>query len=134
LKTSRGIIGVVQLLNRADGRPFSRADLQLLETIALHAAAVIEGARLLERERESNTLVGRSSLTEEFSGPLESLGRCLEDLFEAASQGNPNLLPTIEKAMERLESLRRLSRQLSRALPDQSSPSPSPGSTERTRS
>jgi len=135
LKTSRGIIGVVQLLNRADGRQFSRADLHLLEAIALHAAAVIEGARLLERERQFNTVVTQSNLSEEFSGPLESLGCHLDDLFEAASQSNPNLVPTIEKAMERFESLRRLLRHLSRALPDQSSPtSPSPGSTRPTRS
>ncbi|MGH7371671.1 MAG: GAF domain-containing protein, partial [Candidatus Methylomirabilales bacterium] len=117
LKTSRGIIGVVQLLNRTDGRQFSRADLHLLEAIALHAAAVIEGARLLERERQFNTVVTQSNLSEEFSGPLESLGCHLEDLLEAASQSNPNLVPTIEKAMEQLETLRRLARQLSRALP-----------------
>ena len=126
LKTSRGIIGVVELLNRADGRPFSRADLQLLETIALHAAAVIESAKLLERERECNTVVAQSNLTEEFSGPLESLGSCLEDLLEAASQWNPNLLPTIEKAMERLETLRRLARQLPRALPVNPAATPLP--------
>jgi GAF domain-containing protein len=126
LKTSRGIIGVVQLLNRADGRPFSRADLHLLEAIALHAAAVIEGARLLERERQFNTVAARPNLTEEFSGPVESLGCHLEDLFKAASQSSPNLVPTIEKAMERLENLRKLLRHLSRALPDHSPTSPLP--------
>jgi len=98
----------------------------------VHAAAVIEGARLLERERQFNTVVTQSNLSEEFSGPLESLGGHLDDLFEAASQSNPNLVPTIEKAMERFESLRRLLRHLSRALPDQSS-TPSPGSTGPTR-
>jgi hypothetical protein len=134
LKTSRGIIGVVQLLNRADGRPFSRADLHLLEAIALHAAAVIEGARLLERERQFNTVAARPNLTEEFSGPVESLGCHLEDLFKAASQSSPNLVPTIEKAMERLENLRKLLRHLSRALPDHSPTSSSPGPTGPTRS
>ena len=54
LKTSRGIIGVVQLLNRVDERPFGQEDLQLLEAISLHAAAVIEQARLLEREKVSH--------------------------------------------------------------------------------
>ncbi|MEE9152885.1 MAG: GAF domain-containing protein [candidate division NC10 bacterium] len=54
LKTSRGIIGVVELLNHVDGHPFTRADLQFLETIALHAATVIEQARLLEREKVSH--------------------------------------------------------------------------------
>ena len=54
LKTSQGIIGVVQLLNRVDERPFGQEDLQLLEAISLHAAAVIEQARLLEREKVSH--------------------------------------------------------------------------------
>jgi len=125
LKATQGIIGVVQLLNHTAGRPFSEADLQLLEAISLHAAAVIESARLLERERQFNTLLALSNLTEEFGGPVESLGCHLEDLFNAASQSSPNLVPTIEKAMERLENLRRLLGHLSRALPDQSSPSPS---------
>jgi PAS domain S-box-containing protein len=120
LKTTQGTIGVVQLLNHTAGRPFSEADRQLLEAISLHAAAVIESARLLERERQANTLVALSNLTEEFGGPLESLGCHLEDLFEAASRWNANLLPTIEKAMERLENLRRLLRHLSRTLPDDS--------------
>jgi PAS domain S-box-containing protein len=125
LKTTQGIMGVVQLLNHTAGRPFSEADLQLLEAISLHAAAVIERARLLERERQSDTLLALSNLTEELSGPLESLGCYLEDLFETARQSSPNLLPTIEKAMERLENLRGLLRHLSRALPDDSPPSPS---------
>jgi len=106
----------------------------LLETIALHAAAVIEGARLLERERQFNTVAARPNLTEEFSGPVESLGSHLEDLFEAASQTSPNLVPTIEKAMERVENLRRLLGHLSRALPDHSSTNPSPDSSLRTGS
>lgn len=71
LKTNQGVIGVVELVNSVDGHPFSRADLQLLETVALHAAAVIEIARLLERERELTALLASSKLTEELSGPRE---------------------------------------------------------------
>jgi len=133
LKTSQEIIGVIELLNRVDGQPFTQTDLQLLETIGLHAAAVIEQAKLLKRKHELSALLAVSNVTEDFSGPVESLGSHLEDLFEAASQSNPNLVPTIEKAMERLENLRKLLRQLSRALPDHS-PTPSPGSSAPTRS
>jgi GAF domain-containing protein len=117
LKTGQGIIGVVELINHTDGRPFSEGDLQLLETIALLAAAVIEQARLLGREREFVPLGTLVNLCDELRGPLESLSCHLDDLFDAASRQNPYLLPTIEKAIERLESLRRLSRHLARALP-----------------
>lgn len=67
LKTSQGIIGVVELLNHTDGRPFAEADLRLLEAIAMHAAVVIEKARLLERGGE---LTAPLNLTENFGGPL----------------------------------------------------------------
>ena len=124
LKTSRGVIGVVELLNHVDGRSFSRADLQLLETIALQAAAVIEKARLLEREREFAALFSLANFTEEFSGPLESLECYLAELFEDATQENPDMVPTIQKAMERLASIRELSQRLSRVLPHLSPPPP----------
>jgi hypothetical protein len=124
LKTSRGVIGVVELLNHVDGRSFSRADLQLLETIALQAAAVIEKARLLEREREFAALFSLANFTEEFSGPLESLECYLAELFQDATQENPDMVPTIQKAMERLASIRELSQHLSRVLPPLSPPPP----------
>ncbi len=119
LRTSEGNIGVVQLLNHAEGRLFSRADLQLLETIALHAAAVIEKARLLEREKELTTLVTLSNLAEGFSGPLESLDCYLEELFNTVAHRNPDMVATIEKAMERVGTIRKLSQHLSGALPEE---------------
>ena len=117
LKTGQKIIGVVELLNRADGQPFTQANLKLLETIALHAAAVIEGARVMERGSTLNASLALSNFTEEFSSPLESLGGHLEDLRTAASRQNPSLLPSIEKAMEDLRNLRHLSRHITRSLP-----------------
>lgn len=117
LKTSQGIIGVVELLNRVDGHPFSRADLQLLETVALHAAAVLEVARLLERERELTALLASSDLTEELSGPLESLECCLLELFNTAPPQDPDMVATLEKA---IVGIRSLSQRLSRTLPENS--------------
>jgi hypothetical protein len=118
LKTSRGNIGVVQLLNHIDGRSFSRSDLQLLETIALHAAAIIERATLLDREREWTALLALSNVAEAFSAPLESLECYLVELFGAAAHENPDMVPTIQKAMERLATIRELTQHFTRTLPD----------------
>ena len=115
LKTSRGIIGVVQLLNRVNGRRFSEEDLHLLEVIALHAAAVIETATLLEREGKPPADSAPANLAEEFRRPLELLESHLGELFNAATHQNPDMVRTIEKAMEGAEHLRKLSRHLSRA-------------------
>lgn len=124
LKTSQGIIGVVQLLNRVDGYPFSRADLQLLETIGLQTAAVIERARLLKRERELSSLLALSNVAGEFNGPLESLESCLMELYNNAPPQDPNIVAMIEKAMEPIATIRKLSKlcqQLFSALPENSS-------------
>jgi PAS domain S-box-containing protein len=120
LQTGQGIIGVLQLLNRADGRPFSQVDLQLLETISLHAAAIIQHARVLERERVFAVHFVMSNLREEFRGALESLERHLEHLTKTAPKDHPEMITTIEQAVEHLESLRKVFRRLSEALPENS--------------
>ncbi len=116
LKTSRGTLGVVQLINHVNGRRFSEEDLHLLEIIALHAAAVIEKASLLEREGKSTAGVGLADLAEEFRGPLDFLESQLGKLFDAATHHNPEWVSTIERAMAGAESLRKLSRNISRRL------------------
>lgn len=113
LKTGRGTIGVVQLINHVNGRRFSEEDLHLLEIIALHAAAVIEKASLLEREGKSTAGV---VLSEEFRGPLDVVESQLGKLFEAAIHQNPELVSTIERAMAGAQSLRKLSQHLSRGM------------------
>lgn len=120
LKTSRGIIGVIQILNHVAGRPFTQADLQLLETVALHAAVVIEKAKVVDRERRYMALLALSNVAREFEGPLKSL-ECDLEVFKTASHQNPTLVPTIQKPMERVESLRMLAGRLSGILPKNSS-------------
>lgn len=123
LRTSRGVIGVVQVLNHVEGHPFSRADLQLLETMALHAAAVIEQARLLKRERELTALLAMSKESENFKGPLDSLESCLIELSNTAPPHDPHMVAIIEKAMEHIQTIRNVSQlcqNLSSALPDSS--------------
>lgn len=120
LKTSRGIIGVVQLLNHINGRRFTEEDLHMLEVIALHAAAVIEKATFLEREGQSTAEHVLLSVAEEFTGPLDVLESHLGELFNAATHASPGMVRTIQKAMEGAETLRKLSQHLSRGLPEHS--------------
>jgi diguanylate cyclase (GGDEF)-like protein len=61
LKTDRGLLGVIELLNRNDGRPFTALELKLLTTIADFAAIAIEKAyysRALKRVATIDPLTG----------------------------------------------------------------------------
>lgn len=46
------LVGVMEVINRADGRPFSQVDVQILEAFASQAAIAIENARLFESIRQ----------------------------------------------------------------------------------
>ncbi len=55
LRTAAGPIGVIEIVNRSDGTPFTAADAELLELVAAPAALAINNARmageLLEQQR-----------------------------------------------------------------------------------
>ncbi|MGH7406751.1 MAG: ATP-binding protein [Candidatus Methylomirabilales bacterium] len=51
LKTRRRVLGVIQIINRAEGAPFSTEDLNLLAAIALHAANAIDNLHLIRELR-----------------------------------------------------------------------------------
>ena len=52
LRSGQAVIGVLEVINRlADQQTFRRADVQVLETIAAHAAVAVENSRLVERLR-----------------------------------------------------------------------------------
>ncbi len=48
LKISHRVVGVVEVLNRQDQRPFQRDDLELLEAISAQIALVVENTQLFE--------------------------------------------------------------------------------------
>lgn len=52
VRTRRRALGVLQVINRLDGAPFSTEDLNLLAAIALHAANAIENLQLISELRE----------------------------------------------------------------------------------
>lgn len=72
LRTRRRALGVLQVINRLDGAPFSTEDLNLLAAIALHAANAIENLQLIRELREH-------------SKRLEDAVRVRTSEFEAAS-------------------------------------------------
>jgi Nif-specific regulatory protein len=53
LRTPRGVLGVLQIVNRIDGRPFDDDDLRFLEALAATVAVSLENARLYEQVRAS---------------------------------------------------------------------------------
>jgi len=60
LRTAAGPIGVLEIVNRRDGRPFAEADAKLLELVAAPAALAINNARM------SETLLEQQRLKREF--------------------------------------------------------------------
>lgn len=63
---SRGrIIGAFYLTSKIGAREFSRADQELVEMLAAHAAIAIENAELLERSRELTVMEERNRLARE---------------------------------------------------------------------
>ncbi|MEO8605512.1 MAG: sigma 54-interacting transcriptional regulator, partial [bacterium] len=57
LRTYQGVIGVLQVLNRKHGLPFSDDDLAFLEALAGSVAVAIENARLFARVKASEDLL-----------------------------------------------------------------------------
>ncbi|MGD9764039.1 MAG: sigma 54-interacting transcriptional regulator [Candidatus Binatia bacterium] len=57
LRTHQGVTGVIQVLNRNGGQPFSDDDLALLEALAGSAAVAIDNARLFARVKASEDLL-----------------------------------------------------------------------------
>ena len=58
LKSPRGeVLGVAQVLNRQDGRPFDDTDLMLLQALAATAAVAIETLQLIEAQQQATEAV-----------------------------------------------------------------------------
>jgi len=52
MKAKDSIVGVIEILNPVDGRPFTEGDLHLLESIATSAVIAIENARLYQQTQQ----------------------------------------------------------------------------------
>jgi len=90
IQTKDRIIGVSQVMNRLDGRPFTFEDLEILLLLCSHAAVAIESARmhaaLMRRQRMESDLAFARSIQLSFlpqEGPVVP-GFCFEAHYEAA--------------------------------------------------
>ena len=75
------LIGVMEAINRADGSPFTDADVQMLETFAAQAAIAIENARLFESIRQEKEKMS-TILGEMVEGALLLAGRREKSFLE----------------------------------------------------
>jgi GAF domain-containing protein len=80
------VMGVIEIVNKRDGKPFSERERDCLSTLALSAAIAIENARLIERERQRADAL---DLLQKVSGKISStldLDSTLELIVTGAMQ------------------------------------------------
>jgi signal transduction histidine kinase len=116
------VIGVVQVLNKAQGNPFDDDDLDLLTSFAAQSAAAIENARLYqELRRERDRLVAieddiRRRLARDLhDGPAQLLAALITNIGlirmlhvrkpELVPEELDQLMPTAEKALRQVRTL-----------------------------
>lgn len=77
------LVGVVELVNRLDGKPFDENDLKIMQTISMHAAIALETAVLYQMTREL-------SVTDDLTGLYNArfLRDSLEREIQSAQQRN----------------------------------------------
>ena len=80
------LLGVLEVVNKRDGSPFSENDERLLEIVANQAAIAVENSRLVERIVQSEQLsaIGKmaASIVHDFKGPLSAIRGYAEMLAE----------------------------------------------------
>lgn len=108
------IIGVMQLLNKVDGRPFGEQDMQLLTTLAAQAAIAIENARLYQSlKEERDRLLSKEAETryaiarDLHDGPTQSVAAIamniefIKKLFRAMPERVPAELDTLAELVHK---------------------------------
>ncbi len=108
------ISGVMQLLNKVDGKPFSDQDMQLLTTLAAQAAIAIENARLYQSlKQERDRLLSKEAETRHaiardlHDGPTQSVAAIamniefIKKLFRAMPERVPAELDTLAELVHK---------------------------------
>ena len=114
MRTKDRIIGVMQILNTLDARPFTDQDMQLLTTLAAQAAIAIENARLyqsLKHERErllSKEADVRHAIARDLhDGPTQSIAAIsmniefIRKLYKAMPERVPDELDTLAELVNK---------------------------------
>lgn len=71
LRKEDDVLGVVEIINRADGEAFSEDDLFFLSSISEQAAVALHNANLLEAERKVNALDALLKISKEITSTLD---------------------------------------------------------------
>lgn len=89
LKVQDRVTGVVQVLDKKEGRDFDQDDLRLLQAMADTAAIAVENVRLYEAERKKSELLTKANeeLSANYSGTLQALTGLL-DARDTATRGH----------------------------------------------
>src|SRR4029077_13352998 len=71
LRRDDEVLGVVELLNKADGTPFTEDDLFFLSSVSEQAAVALHNAKLLESERKMHALGALLKISQEITSTLD---------------------------------------------------------------
>ena len=96
------LVAVLEVVNRADGRPFSEDDEFFLETISQTAASALHNASLLEAERKVEILETLVDVSREITSTLN-----LDRVLQAVVNG-PQRIMEYDRAAIALQSMGRL--------------------------
>jgi len=121
LKINDKVIGVLNVNNKVDGRPFSEEDRRVLEPLAVQVATIIENAKLIDHLTTAKTEVKKAhdqlirsekfaaigklaaSLSHEINNPLTSIyGRIQQMLRTSRDEEMTRLLNVVKGEVERI--------------------------------
>jgi signal transduction histidine kinase len=100
------LIGALYLADKEDGSEFTKADQQLIEMLAIHAAIAIENARLYEQTQRLAILEERERFSRDLhDGIIQSIyavGLSLDNAKASISANNETALEQIDISMKSL--------------------------------
>src|SRR6202041_3217285 len=88
LRKENDVLGVVELVNKADGTPFNEDDLFFLSSISEQAAVALHNANLLDAERKVHALDALLKISQEITSTLD-LDHVLSTVVQQASSVVP---------------------------------------------
>jgi RND family efflux transporter MFP subunit len=88
LRKENEVLGVVELVNKADGTPFNEEDLFFLESISEQAAVALHNANLLESERKVHILDALLKISQEITSTLD-----LDHVLSTVAQQAASVIP-----------------------------------------
>ncbi|MFZ3216449.1 MAG: GAF domain-containing protein [Candidatus Acidiferrales bacterium] len=88
LRKSNDVLGVVELVNKADGTPFNEDDLFFLSSISEQAAVALHNANLLDAERKVHALDALLKISQEITSTLD-LDHVLSTVVQQAASVIP---------------------------------------------